>query len=33
MQDLEHIEDSLHEEVNQGVDENLIEHEQLPMGV
>ena len=25
MQDLEHVEDSLHEEVNQGVDESLIE--------
>ena len=33
MQDLEHVEDSLHEEVNQGVDESLIEQEQVPMGV
>ena len=33
MQDLEHEEDSLHEEVNQGVDESLIEQEQVPMGV
>ena len=33
MQDLEHVEDNLHEEVNQGVDESLIEQEQVPMGV
>ena len=30
MQDLEHVEDSLHEEVNQGVDESLMEQEQVP---
>ena len=33
MQYLEHVEDSLHEEVNQGVDEILIEQEQVPTGV
>ena len=33
MQDLEHVEDSLHEEVNQEVNESLIEQEQVPMGV
>ena len=33
MQDLEHVEDNLHEEVNQEVNESLIEQEQVPMGV
>ena len=33
MQDLEHVEDSLHEEVNQGVDESLLEQEQVPTRV
>ena len=33
MQDLEHVEDSLHEEVNQEVNESFIEQEQVPMGV
>ena len=33
MQDLEHVEDNLHEEVNQGVDESLIEQEQVHMRV
>ena len=30
MQDLDHVEDSLHEKVNQGVDESLLEQEQVP---
>ena len=33
MQDLEHVEDTLHEEVNQEVNEILIEQGQIPMGV
>ena len=33
MKDLEHVEDSLHEEVNQEVNESLIEQEQVPMVV
>ena len=33
MHDLEHVEDSLHEEVNQRIDESLIEQEQVPTGV
>ena len=33
MQDLEHVEDSLHEKVNNGVDESLLEQEQVLTGV
>ena len=33
MKDLEHVEDSFHEEVNQEVNESLIEQEQVPKGV
>ena len=33
MKDLSHVEDILHEEVNQEVNESLIEQEQVPMGV
>ena len=33
MHDLDHIEDSLHEKVNQGVDESLLEQEQVPTGI
>ena len=33
MQDLDHVEDSLHEKVNQGVDESLLEQEQVPTGI
>ena len=33
MKDLEPVEDSLHVEVNQEVNENLKEQEQVPMGV
>ena len=33
MKDLEHVEDSLHVEVNQEVKENLKEPEQVPVGV
>ena len=33
MQDLDQVEDSLHEKVNQGVDESLLEQEQVPTGV
>ena len=33
MQDLEHVEDSLHEEVNQEVNGILIDQEKIPMGV
>ena len=32
-QDLDHVEDNLHEKVNQGVDESLLEQEQVPIGV
>ena len=30
---MEHVEDSLHEEVNQEVNESLIEQKQIPMAV
>ena len=33
MQALDHVEDSLHEKVNQGVDESLLEQEQVHTGV
>ena len=33
MQDLDHVEDSLHEKVNQGVDEFFLEQEQVPTEV
>ena len=33
MQNLDHVEDSFHEKVDQGVDESLLELEQVPTGV